>query len=389
MDECGMWISLHCKSIYSINNIAKQTLNRVFAVTDEKLDTKIKSFSKNIVAVLPDMCKQFFDSYTNVPITYLHVEQDNRDLINYFLRRIVPGCVIVSSCAISDGIVMESNKVVSNMHLDTTVLDVYKNNKQIIKVTNKRAAGYLWHYCHFLIDCVFQEFRQLGVTEHTQIARIKSVQQSVGVFGDFYNKLLPYKNMELDAQNWDKLFATSRLITAPSHVLNRIDINGNRTGPFSMGYFDEFYEYIVNKFSLKNPTGNFPKIILIERGLQNLIYSKHDSGRNRRYIKNHVELKKFLENKYGSNFKNLMLENVDIVDQIRYFYNAQIVIAQHGAALSNVIWMKPGTHVVEIAPILVKIFMYITVCKGVKYHSWHKAIVDVNFIDKIISENAS
>jgi capsular polysaccharide biosynthesis protein len=34
---------------------------------------------------------------------------------------------------------------------------------------------------------------------------------------------------------------------------------------------------------------------------------------------------------------------------VQYFHDAKIVIAQHGAALANVIWMKPGSIVIEIA----------------------------------------
>lgn len=42
------------------------------------------------------------------------------------------------------------------------------------------------------------------------------------------------------------------------------------------------------------------------------------------------------------------MENLPLFYQYYLFSNAKIIIAQHGAALSNVIFMKKNSHVIEI-----------------------------------------
>ena len=74
------------------------------------------------------------------------------------------------------------------------------------------------------------------------------------------------------------------------------------------------------------------------------------SGKERRYINNHQELVKLLEKKFGNKFLNISLENLPLFYQYYLFSNAKLVIAQHGAALSNVIFMKKQSCVIEIIP---------------------------------------
>jgi hypothetical protein len=104
-------------------------------------------------------------------------------------------------------------------------------------------------------------------------------------------------------------------------------------------------------------------IVLIERGndpkYKLLNYSKDHpllqklgtkSGSERRAIKNHREICLALEKDYGDKFKNIVLENTSIYYQYHIFSNAKLIIAQHGAALANVIFMKDFTNVLEIIP---------------------------------------
>jgi capsular polysaccharide biosynthesis protein len=46
----------------------------------------------------------------------------------------------------------------------------------------------------------------------------------------------------------------------------------------------------------------------------------------------------------------VQLERVDLPEQIALFSRATTVIAQHGAGLANVLWMPPGSQVIEIIP---------------------------------------
>jgi len=49
-------------------------------------------------------------------------------------------------------------------------------------------------------------------------------------------------------------------------------------------------------------------------------------------------------------FISLKLEGKKLFDQYWLFQNAEVVVAQHGAALSNILFMREGTRVIEIGP---------------------------------------
>lgn len=90
-------------------------------------------------------------------------------------------------------------------------------------------------------------------------------------------------------------------------------------------------------------------IILIERATDSYystackdrteIYKS--SGSERRSLSNHQQLVATLCERYGSRFCNIVLERSSIYYQYMMFCNAKVVIAQHGAALSNIIFMMP------------------------------------------------
>jgi hypothetical protein len=96
------------------------------------------------------------------------------------------------------------------------------------------------------------------------------------------------------------------------------------------------------------------RLLVIERGKPDPFYSSPESdrphagaGASRRTISNHAELVAALTAHFPS-CRNVQLENMPLARQIALFRAADIVVAQHGAALSNVVWMRPGRAVVEI-----------------------------------------
>lgn len=104
--------------------------------------------------------------------------------------------------------------------------------------------------------------------------------------------------------------------------------------------------------------GRFPagarKIIAIDRGEADSFYlSAHaearQAGSARRSIPNHRQLVDALTEKLGF-VLSLKLEGLPLAEQIAIFSSAEMIVAQHGAALSNLLWARPGTAVVEIMP---------------------------------------
>ena len=95
------------------------------------------------------------------------------------------------------------------------------------------------------------------------------------------------------------------------------------------------------------------RILIIDRATSEGFYHEHGSethmsGKERRHVPNLGQFKEAIDSE----------RNVEIIDfaqltpqeQIRKAENATVLIGQHGAGLAHMIWLAPGSHVVEIAP---------------------------------------
>ena len=108
--------------------------------------------------------------------------------------------------------------------------------------------------------------------------------------------------------------------------------------------------YIGNLY----PSGN-PRIKIIKKLRGNLNFKKNNLNKiyvsrnksERRKISNEKELLTILK-KY--NFKTLYLDNMSFEKQIKIFSNAKYVVGLHGAGLSNIVWMKNKSHLIELRP---------------------------------------
>lgn len=66
-----------------------------------------------------------------------------------------------------------------------------------------------------------------------------------------------------------------------------------------------------------------------------------------RKVVNDVEVSNFLA---GFGFIRVKLEEMSVVDQAKLFASAEIIIAPHGAGLTNLVFCSPGTKVIELMP---------------------------------------
>src|SRR5262249_49051700 len=97
-----------------------------------------------------------------------------------------------------------------------------------------------------------------------------------------------------------------------------------------------------------------PRILAIDRGEAHPFYlsasaEAKSAGTARRSGPNHGEIVEMVSRRAGP-VLSLKLENLPLAQQIALFSAADMIIAQHGAALSNLIWAKPGAGVIEIMP---------------------------------------
>ncbi len=97
-----------------------------------------------------------------------------------------------------------------------------------------------------------------------------------------------------------------------------------------------------------------PRVLMIERGepdpfYQSSLVEVKSSAGQRRSIRNHGELVARMAADYPG-FRSIRLETASLAEQVAWFGLTDILVAQHGAALANIIWMRPNAHVVEIDP---------------------------------------
>ncbi len=132
-----------------------------------------------------------------------------------------------------------------------------------------------------------------------------------------------------------------------------VDIEGLRKGvSFAMRRWGERISGHMDAIVRSRPAR--PRVIIIERGRAHPFYlsgraERRASGRERRYIANHAELVAALTLRFPG-AQNLQLEDLALAEQIALFRTADVVIAQHGAALANIVWMRTGAQVIEVRP---------------------------------------
>lgn len=223
-----------------------------------------------------------------------------------------------------------------------------------IKVINYRDAGNLFHYAHFICDCLLPEIA-IDIHKHDYVIRKKNLHQTIGNFYTIYELVMNTKNIELLETDFTNEKCES-IIVPNKKELKEED-------------FQKFRTLIFNKFNIednnKNIDKKYPKVILIKRGtrkkliddiyLQNKILTlpnheknlKVSSGKERREINNIDNLEKYLKNNCAS-FESLYLEELDFESQVKYFYHAKVIIGAHGAGLTNMLFCKPETIILEV-----------------------------------------
>lgn len=215
----------------------------------------------------------------------------------------------------------------------------------MIKISPKKYGPRLSHYFHFMFGYFMPA-----------VYLIKNTQD-VFVFCDcgplnrhikntFPNSIIVKPNTFKNNKKLRQLYGNFSEIILPSWDIDEIDKG------LEEHCFTELKK-TANKFLLNNKEEE--NIIFISRGLNPLYkLSNHKSfsttnGCERRSIKNIDELLKKIKLSFPEeNVYKKILDNKTIKEQASIFNQAKIVIAQHGAALSNIIFCKKGTLIIEI-----------------------------------------
>jgi hypothetical protein len=229
------------------------------------------------------------------------------------------------------------------------------DSSNTIGILIKKPGGNLWHYGHFIHDFIMPVILYINTQNNIVIKNIYLITEDssheLGTFNRTANKILG-----VSVKNIKKEECTNIPI---------VTLYSEYYGPYSNSQFKYIIPHVKSKMKFSE---SYYKVILIERGVTNLKGNNVDTGSNRRFISNHEEIKNMLTRRYNKLFINVILENLCIEKQVSLFMNAEIVIGQHGAGLSNIIWMNSkNSTIIEIPPYLTDTFKHICIAKDICY----------------------
>ena len=102
---------------------------------------------------------------------------------------------------------------------------------------------------------------------------------------------------------------------------------------------------IERKINVSYKTSYSKNIIKYGKSFENM----KKTGLQRRYIINHTKFVQCIKDYFPKkNVINISTEYMSIFEQFNLFHNAKLVIAQHGAVLANIIFMKNKKSVIEL-----------------------------------------
>ncbi len=97
-------------------------------------------------------------------------------------------------------------------------------------------------------------------------------------------------------------------------------------------------EWLKNSF-LKRKISSSKKNFYIDRN------DHSNNQQQQRSISNEDEVKKYLLNK---NFISVKLQDINFIEQVNLFNNAECIVGLHGGGFANIVFCKPGTKIVEL-----------------------------------------
>ena len=212
----------------------------------------------------------------------------------------------------------------------------------MIKILNKRECGNLYHYAHFICDCIFPEV-VYKIYQFNTVIREKHILQTLGTFSKIYKEIMQNNSIEIEPHQ----FRTGRrpVILAKKEQMTK-------------HHFIQFRNYIFQRYDIDPSVyTDYPEAILIKRGKMKLIEDTkmkkiqhlrngNTTGIERREINGIDKVEEYMNQLPG--FKAIYLENMSFEEQVKYFNNAKLIVCAHGAAMSNLFFCKHETQLIEV-----------------------------------------
>ena len=270
----------------------------------------------------------------------------------------------------------------------------YKNN--YYKNNNYTLGGSITHYYHFLLGFLIPFILDISTEDYSK---------KTYIFNDIFG---PMTKIMLQLPLDIKIGFKSK-IKYKTRYWKPLDVNikERQEKLYTIFTFKNYitiqllFNKLQKQYELTLPIIKYD-VILIERKVdisyKTTEYKKKNnpfyeiyktSGNERRSIVNFDELYLFCVSYYKKyKILKISLEHLPFFEQYNLFNNAKIVILQHGAAVGNVIFMKPNTTIIEFIPqtIFVKtdsnIFPPLSITCKVNHYQYltnsNHATIDIN-----------
>lgn len=233
-----------------------------------------------------------------------------------------------------------------------------------VHLTFNNQAGSVEHYFHFLLGLLLPMV--LVCEKLIETGKIRYIYiRSCAILDDHIRSLGYPEIVILDKRVHSEIKESKKRLEGSTLSLQFFEIDGlDSPGKYSRESFESAVSILRSKLSeeliqvengiRQRYRGRGPKVLLVDRSEPHKYYSSDacelkSSGSQRRSIENFSELQSTISALYPNTIVET-LEGKSLVYQIALFSSVDVVIAQHGAALANLVWCVPDANLIEIFP---------------------------------------
>ena len=234
-----------------------------------------------------------------------------------------------------DLIASSFSRTIPNIHFNN------QTNRESVLVIPGNKWGKITHYYHFMFG-LFLPF--LSKEMHRQHATHYYLPE-IGPMRRHLSKLV---------ENGWSFGTDEEAKTLNTEMRTVIPVGWDHPSTYDTANLEQVRDYIFKTFATKLEVKSVEKnILIINRGQESDKANPSDTyGAQRRSIPNLHDL--YLQINGQANVKYVELDSMELDSQIELFANSDCIIAQHGAALSNLIFCRPNTTIIEIVDSLIR-----------------------------------
>ncbi|MEM7120819.1 MAG: glycosyltransferase family 61 protein [Pseudomonadota bacterium] len=218
-------------------------------------------------------------------------------------------------------------------------------------VTITRRHSGLDRYYHFITDFVWPIYTWSALQSRDAQPRLSDAvslgRQPLrfsGLFEEIFG--VPLRADQLRYRTMLAPFSRRAERVSCCNTLRRCYLEGFDDLAAARADLARFNAYLETRFAA--PPSERATVTLIERE-----GGEADRGATRRTVTNHKVVAEAIETFCSRNalaFRNVQLDGLSFAEQFRIFRTSRVIIGQHGAGLTNALWLKPGAaSLIELA----------------------------------------